>query len=128
MVLSYFSKTNIAIRANLIVGLPGETKETIEETIRYLRKLYWRFNVSPWDSGIAAIYPGTKLYNEMLLANKLNMDIEEILCRDRPLFYTMEHTEKALFKLHSKLLKSLDFPWWKKSLKFLYCHISRTKN
>ena len=50
----------IAIHGTFIVGLPGETRETIEETIRYAREI----NPHTIQVSIAAPYPGTALYRQ----------------------------------------------------------------
>ena len=48
--------------ANVVLGFPGETKETIWETIKFVEKL------SPDDVGyyIATPYPGTPLYDSVI--------------------------------------------------------------
>ena len=50
----------IVIHGTFILGLPGETKETIEETIRYAME------IDPYtiQVSLAAPYPGTFLYNQ----------------------------------------------------------------
>jgi hopanoid biosynthesis associated radical SAM protein HpnJ len=50
----------IAIHGTFILGLPGETRETIEETIRFAREI----NPHTIQVSIAAPYPGTELYRE----------------------------------------------------------------
>jgi radical SAM superfamily enzyme YgiQ (UPF0313 family) len=50
----------ITIHGTFIVGLPGETKETIQETIRYAREI----NPHTIQVSIAAPYPGTALYEQ----------------------------------------------------------------
>src|SRR5439155_5240581 len=50
----------ITIHGTFILGLPGETRETIEETIRYAREI----NPHTIQVSIAAPYPGTTLYEE----------------------------------------------------------------
>ena len=50
----------IQIHGTFILGLPGETKETIEETIRYAAEI----NPHTVQVSLAAPYPGTKLYQE----------------------------------------------------------------
>ena len=51
-------RLGITIHGTFIVGLPGETKETIEETIRYAREI----NPHTIQVSLAAAYPGTSLY------------------------------------------------------------------
>jgi radical SAM superfamily enzyme YgiQ (UPF0313 family) len=50
----------IAIHGTFIMGLPGETKETIEETIRYATEI----NPHTIQVSLAAPYPGTFLFNQ----------------------------------------------------------------
>jgi radical SAM superfamily enzyme YgiQ (UPF0313 family) len=52
----------ITIHGTFIMGLPGETKETIEETIRFAIEL----NPHTIQASLAAPYPGTKLYQQAL--------------------------------------------------------------
>jgi hopanoid biosynthesis associated radical SAM protein HpnJ len=50
----------IAIHGTFILGLPGETKETIEETIRFATEI----NPHTIQVSLAAPYPGTFLYQQ----------------------------------------------------------------
>jgi hopanoid biosynthesis associated radical SAM protein HpnJ len=50
----------ITVHGTFIVGLPGETKETIENTINYAREI----NPHSIQVSIAAPYPGTALYEQ----------------------------------------------------------------
>jgi hopanoid biosynthesis associated radical SAM protein HpnJ len=52
----------ITIHGTFILGLPGETKETIEETIRFATKI----NPHTIQVSLAAPYPGTFLYKQAL--------------------------------------------------------------
>jgi hopanoid biosynthesis associated radical SAM protein HpnJ len=52
----------ITIHGTFILGLPGETKETIEETIRFATEI----NPHTIQVSLAAPYPGTHLYREAL--------------------------------------------------------------
>ena len=52
----------IAIHGTFILGLPGETKETIEETIRFATKI----NPHTIQVSLAAPYPGTFLHRQAL--------------------------------------------------------------
>jgi hopanoid biosynthesis associated radical SAM protein HpnJ len=53
-------KLGIVIHGTFILGLPGETKETIEETIRYAKEI----NPHTIQVSLAAPYPGTFLYKQ----------------------------------------------------------------
>jgi radical SAM superfamily enzyme YgiQ (UPF0313 family) len=50
----------IAIHGTFILGLPGETRETIEETIRFAREI----DPDTIQVSLAAPYPGTRMYRE----------------------------------------------------------------
>ena len=50
----------ITIHGTFIVGLPGESKQTIQETIRFAREI----NPHTIQVSIAAPYPGTALYRQ----------------------------------------------------------------
>ncbi len=68
-------KLGITIHGTFIVGLPGETRETIEETIRFAKEI----NPHTIQVSLAAAYPGTELYaqavsNGWLLENHLIAD------------------------------------------------------
>jgi radical SAM superfamily enzyme YgiQ (UPF0313 family) len=52
----------IAIHGTFILGLPGETRETIEETIRFAIET----NPHTVQVSLAAPYPGTFLYDQAL--------------------------------------------------------------
>jgi hopanoid biosynthesis associated radical SAM protein HpnJ len=52
----------VAIHGTFILGLPGETKETIEETIRFATEI----NPHTIQVSLAAPYPGTFLYKQAI--------------------------------------------------------------
>jgi len=53
-------KLGITIHGTFILGLPGETRETIEKTIQYAKEV----NPLTIQVSLAAPYPGTALYKE----------------------------------------------------------------
>lgn len=53
-------KLGIKIHGTFIVGLPGETHDTIEETIRFAQEI----NPHTIQVSLAAAYPGTALYRQ----------------------------------------------------------------
>ena len=55
-------KLGIVIHGTFILGLPGETKETIEESIKFACGL----NVDTIQVSLAAAYPGTELYRQAM--------------------------------------------------------------
>src|ERR1700744_983081 len=84
----------IAIHGTFILGLPGETKETIEETIRYATEI----NPHTLQVSLAAPYPGTFLYKQAIengWLEDVNMDlVNEDGRQIAPLSYPgLSHTE-----------------------------------
>ena len=53
-------KLGVVVHGTLIVGLPGETKETLKETIRFAKEI----NPHTIQVSLAAAYPGTFLYKQ----------------------------------------------------------------
>jgi hopanoid biosynthesis associated radical SAM protein HpnJ len=60
-------KLGIMIHGTFILGLPGETKETIEKTIRFAKEI----NPHTIQVSLAAPYPGTTLYKQAVENNWL---------------------------------------------------------
>ena len=54
-------KLGIAIHADFIIGLPGETPETIQKTMDYAREI----DAATIQVSIAHAYPGTELYDQL---------------------------------------------------------------
>jgi hopanoid biosynthesis associated radical SAM protein HpnJ len=84
----------IVIHGTFILGLPGETKETIEETIRFAKEI----NPHTIQVSLAAPYPGTFLHNQARENNWLHHEDEELLTelgtQIAPLSYPhLTHTE-----------------------------------
>lgn len=79
-------KLGIVIHGTFILGLPGETPETIEESIRYAREL----DVDTIQVSLAAAYPGTELYRQAL-ANKW-------------------HAEDALVRMDGTQASAIEYP------------------
>ncbi|GAB6842714.1 hopanoid biosynthesis associated radical SAM protein HpnJ [Methylorubrum rhodinum] len=65
----------IAIHGTFIVGLPGETKETIQETIRFAK----RINPHTIQVSLAAPYPGTFLYKQAVENGWLDVENAELV-------------------------------------------------
>jgi len=65
----------IAIHGTFILGLPGETKETIEQTIRYATEI----NPHTIQVSLAAPYPGTFLHRQALENGWFDADHAELV-------------------------------------------------
>ncbi len=63
-------KLGIMIHGTFILGLPGETRETIAETIRFAKEV----NPHTIQVSLAAPYPGTELYRQALANGWLEKD------------------------------------------------------
>jgi len=63
----------ITVHGTFILGLPGETKETIQETIRFAREV----NPHTIQVSIAAPYPGTELHRQAVENGWLPDDDDE---------------------------------------------------
>ncbi len=84
----------IAIHGTFILGLPGETKETIEETIRFAQEV----NPHTIQVSLAAPYPGTYLYDQAVREGWLDAANAELVDANgvqlAPLTYPhLSHTE-----------------------------------
>ncbi len=84
----------VKIHGTFIVGLPGETKETIEETINFAR----RINPHTIQVSLAAPYPGTFLYDQAVKEGWLDAEHAELVddhgVQIAPLHYPhLSHTE-----------------------------------
>ena len=65
----------IAIHGTFILGLPGETRETIQETIRFAKDI----NPHTLQVSLAAPYPGTFLYKQAVENGWLDTDNAELI-------------------------------------------------
>jgi hopanoid biosynthesis associated radical SAM protein HpnJ len=84
----------ITIHGTFILGLPGETKETIEETVRFATEI----NPHTIQVSLAAPYPGTFLYKQAVENGWLDAEHAELVdergVQIAPLSYPhLAHTE-----------------------------------
>jgi hopanoid biosynthesis associated radical SAM protein HpnJ len=84
----------ITIHGTFILGLPGETKETIEETIQFAAEI----NPHTIQVSLAAPYPGTELYRQAVHEGWLDITHAELIddngVQIAPLHYPhLSHTE-----------------------------------
>ena len=65
----------ILIHGTFILGLPGETRETMEETLRFAKE------TDPYSlqGSLAAPYPGTELYRQALKEGWLSTEKESLV-------------------------------------------------
>jgi hopanoid biosynthesis associated radical SAM protein HpnJ len=84
----------IAIHGTFILGLPGETQETIQETIKFATEI----NPHTIQVSLAAPYPGTYLYDQAVQEGWLDAEHAELVTdagiQIAPLSYPhLSHTE-----------------------------------
>jgi len=92
-------KYGIKIIGSLIVGCPGETKETIKETAELLNEIYPDRLAY---GGILWVLPGTPIYE---LSKKQGIISDDTwLHTDKDIFYTAEHNLRQLKHLQKLLL------------------------
>src|SRR3989441_5638792 len=60
-------KVGIKIHGDFIIGLPGETKETIQRTLDFAKEL----DVETIQVSIAHAYPGTELYQQLAASHSM---------------------------------------------------------
>ncbi|HUW81129.1 MAG TPA: hopanoid biosynthesis associated radical SAM protein HpnJ [Acidocella sp.] len=65
----------IKIHGTFIVGLPGETQETLKETIEFAKEI----NPHTIQVSLAAPYPGTFLYNQAVKEGWLDIEHAELI-------------------------------------------------
>lgn len=100
-----FSKTNIFILAFLIVGLPGETIETIKETAKFVKKLQKIKYVPYNDAAVLSVYPGTEVYE---IAKAGGMIDDDFWLTDKPTpLFTLENSQDKLFEFKEILLNNV---------------------
>jgi radical SAM superfamily enzyme YgiQ (UPF0313 family) len=60
-IFDYCNKIGIKTHAHVMIGVPGETRETMQQTIDYVKKL----NPTTATFGICTPYPGSELYDNV---------------------------------------------------------------
>lgn len=103
-----FAKSKISLTAFLIVGLPGETFETIKETAKFVQKLQKIKYIYYEDCAILTIYPGTEICD---LAKKAQVINDDFWLTDQPTpLFTLENNQEQLFRFKEILLNSIALP------------------
>jgi radical SAM superfamily enzyme YgiQ (UPF0313 family) len=90
---TWVNKVGIDTHAHLMIGSPGETQETINRTIKFIREI----NPTIVTFGICTPYPGTELFEKV---KKLYPDINDGSGCDLRKIHTHQFYSKAFTELN----------------------------
>lgn len=102
-------KVGIEIGCFFIIGLIGETKQNIQETINFARKLRKLGADNFWFS-IATPYYGTDLYEQAEEGGYLTMQTDDMFCHEA-IIRTPEFTPEELLSIRRKVMIELNRPF-----------------
>lgn len=98
-ILKEFKK--IEVVKYLMVGLPGETEDTVRETIEFVKKLQRIKKMNFFYATPFWLYPGTEVYRDAV--SKGFIDDDYWLTEKPCPIYTLEHSEEWLRKMSNKI-------------------------
>ena len=101
--ITLFSKKNINLTLYIIVGLPGETRQTILTTARFIQRLQRIKYIHFWTVGILLVFPGTEVYK--LSKQSGVLDDTYWLTSETTPYYTVENA-RDITNSYSDLLLS----------------------
>jgi hopanoid biosynthesis associated radical SAM protein HpnJ len=93
-------KLGIKIHGTFIIGLPGETKETIQETIRFAKEM----NPHTLQVSLPAAYPGTFLYEQARKEGWLRSESGELVADEGFQVTSIEYPHLS----HEEIFAGLD--------------------
>ena len=116
--IKWAKKAGVKAYCSFIFGLPGETQETVKETIRFVGRTLptgAQFNV-------AVPYPGTRLY-EMVYGAEACLDWRR-LYQDQAVLGTEALTPEELVQSRLSAYRSLYFNprWWGQNIRHVLSH------
>lgn len=100
-----FAKTKINVYSHLIIGLPGETIETITETANFIKKLQKIKYVPNYHAALVTIFPGTEIY-EIAKTAKFIDDSYWLTDKLTPIF-AVENSHEQLIAFQEILLNNI---------------------
>jgi anaerobic magnesium-protoporphyrin IX monomethyl ester cyclase len=89
-----FAKTKIQLSVFIIVGLPGESRQTILNAAEFLQKLQRIKYLFFYDIGVLTVYPGTEVYDLMKQAGQIDDDFW-LTAAPTP-YYTVDHQPEVI--------------------------------
>lgn len=107
-VVAMCKKVGIQVGCNLVIGFPGETKEDIEQTVQYARKLrkIGAFRVSTFT---AIPFYGTELYQQVKEIGLLLREPDEksmLMPKIEPFFETADWTASEIESFREEAMKA----------------------
>jgi hopanoid biosynthesis associated radical SAM protein HpnJ len=90
----------ITVHGTFILGLPGETRETIQETIRFAREV----NPHTIQVSVAAPYPGTEMHRQAVENGWLRDDGGDLVGQDGTQLAALSYPHLQ----HTEILESVD--------------------
>lgn len=103
--IKLFKNRNISIYAHLIVGLPGETLESVKTTAKFVQKLLRIKYINYHTVYSLTVYPGTEVYQ--IAKSKKMIDDDFWLSDNNTPIYTAEHTLEELNNFKEILLDNI---------------------
>lgn len=117
-------KAKISTMANILMGYPGETKESLEDTIKLIKDI----KPEMLSVNIASPMPGSRLYDEVKAAGQLNVkqyaqfnrDFPDGIKLDTVSIAELVHYKQLAFKAFYKTLfpRLIIHPYFLKSLAY----------
>ena len=112
--LKLFSETGIKATAFLITGLPGENKDTVDETIDFVQELQDIQYLYYDEIGVAGIYPGTELFTiakeqKMVVPGYGVIDDKYWLTDGDVPWYEVDHSYEQLLEWKEKTRDAIAF-------------------
>jgi|TARA_B100001964_G_scaffold239078_1_gene305742 radical SAM superfamily enzyme YgiQ (UPF0313 family) len=109
--MEYCHDVDLCLNAFYVIGLPGEKKDDIKDTLTYAINCYKKYNVLPVVN-LAKVLPGTELYenviNNQLYLNKLEFKPNEITTEEFDPKWVADQYSKFRRELYRiRIIKSL---------------------
>ncbi len=107
--MTVLKDSKMLISLFLMIGLPGETKDTILETAKFVQKIQKIKYIMYYEyqTPLLSVFPGTEIYEIMKLSGKIDDDFW--LTNNTAPFYTVEHSLEGLNELRNELVKRIAF-------------------
>lgn len=103
--VTLFKNTKIQLTMFLIVGLYGETEDTVNETIQFVQKIQKITYIFFGDIFLPIPYPGTELY-EIAKKSKNLHDSFWLTDKQTP-YFTVEHSLKELKAYKKRIMDNI---------------------